>query len=89
MLFLIIPLLAFMCWLLTGRLRQYAIAKSIIDIPNSRSSHTVPTPRGGGCYCSCLFRQLAAVDIARRAPLECHLGDGWCRRDGRSIGFPG
>ncbi|WP_407315703.1 MraY family glycosyltransferase [Pseudomonas sp. nanlin1] len=48
MLFLIIPLLAFMCWLLTGRLRQYAIAKSIIDIPNSRSSHTVPTPRGGG-----------------------------------------
>ncbi|MDH4553060.1 glycosyltransferase family 4 protein [Pseudomonas sp. BN607] len=33
---------------LTGMLRRYAIARSIIDIPNSRSSHNVPTPRGGG-----------------------------------------
>lgn len=35
-------------WVLTGFLRQYAIAKSLIDIPNERSSHSVPTPRGGG-----------------------------------------
>lgn len=35
-------------WMLTGFLRQYAIAKSLIDIPNERSSHSVPTPRGGG-----------------------------------------
>lgn len=34
--------------ILTGYLRQYALKKSIIDIPNERSSHTVPTPRGGG-----------------------------------------
>ncbi|MBH3428785.1 MraY family glycosyltransferase [Pseudomonas alkylphenolica] len=34
--------------LLTASLRRYALAKSIIDIPNARSSHTVPTPRGGG-----------------------------------------
>jgi Fuc2NAc and GlcNAc transferase len=27
---------------------QYALAKSLIDIPNQRSSHTIPTPRGGG-----------------------------------------
>lgn len=33
---------------LTWLLRRYAMAKSIIDIPNARSSHTVPTPRGGG-----------------------------------------
>ena len=33
---------------LTGLLRRYALAKSIIDVPNARSSHTVPTPRGGG-----------------------------------------
>ncbi|MND33631.1 putative undecaprenyl-phosphate N-acetylglucosaminyl 1-phosphate transferase [compost metagenome] len=33
---------------LTGFLRRYAIARSIIDIPNARSSHIVPTPRGGG-----------------------------------------
>ncbi len=33
---------------LTWLLRRYALAKSIIDIPNERSSHSVPTPRGGG-----------------------------------------
>ena len=33
---------------LTWLLRRYALARSIIDIPNARSSHTVPTPRGGG-----------------------------------------
>lgn len=35
-------------WMLTLILRRYALAKSLIDIPNARSSHTVPTPRGGG-----------------------------------------
>lgn len=33
---------------LTWVLRRYALARSIIDIPNARSSHSVPTPRGGG-----------------------------------------
>jgi Fuc2NAc and GlcNAc transferase len=35
-------------WALTGFLRRYALAKNLIDIPNDRSSHSVPTPRGGG-----------------------------------------
>jgi len=35
-------------WALTGLLRRYALAKSLMDIPNARSSHSVPTPRGGG-----------------------------------------
>ena len=34
--------------LLTSALRRYALAKSLIDIPNARSSHSVPTPRCGG-----------------------------------------
>ncbi|MBI6978316.1 MULTISPECIES: MraY family glycosyltransferase [Pseudomonas] len=34
--------------ILTGALRRYALAKSLMDIPNARSSHSVPTPRGGG-----------------------------------------
>lgn len=34
--------------LLTFFVKYYAIKKSIIDIPNERSSHTIPTPRGGG-----------------------------------------
>lgn len=33
---------------LTGLLRQYALKKNIIDVPNNRSSHKTPTPRGGG-----------------------------------------
>jgi len=37
-----------MSWLLTGLLRRYALAQNLIDIPNERSSHAVPTPRGGG-----------------------------------------
>lgn len=32
----------------TQALRRYALAHHIIDTPNARSSHTVPTPRGGG-----------------------------------------
>ncbi|WP_333873144.1 MraY family glycosyltransferase [Methylobacter sp.] len=35
-------------WALTGFLYRYALAKNLIDIPNERSSHSVPTPRGGG-----------------------------------------
>jgi Fuc2NAc and GlcNAc transferase len=35
-------------WWLTGRVRRYALASSLLDHPNDRSSHTVPTPRGGG-----------------------------------------
>ncbi|HEY0289057.1 MAG TPA: glycosyltransferase family 4 protein [Pseudomonas sp.] len=33
---------------LTYWLRRYAQHKSLLDIPNARSSHSVPTPRGGG-----------------------------------------
>ncbi len=33
---------------LTFGVRQFALKKNIIDTPNERSSHSVPTPRGGG-----------------------------------------
>ncbi|HHA2074066.1 TPA: glycosyltransferase family 4 protein, partial [Enterobacter ludwigii] len=33
---------------LTWSLRVYAIKHNVIDRPNQRSSHSVPTPRGGG-----------------------------------------
>jgi len=33
---------------LTGLVRRYAVSRSILDVPNPRSSHTSPTPRGGG-----------------------------------------
>lgn len=34
--------------MLTAALRLYARRHSLIDMPNARSSHAVPTPRGGG-----------------------------------------
>jgi Fuc2NAc and GlcNAc transferase len=37
-----------MGWYATARLRRYAIRTSMLDVPNSRSSHTSVTPRGGG-----------------------------------------
>jgi len=42
-------------WLGTGLVRRFAIKRSILDIPNARSSHEVPTPRGGGIVFSVLF----------------------------------
>jgi Fuc2NAc and GlcNAc transferase len=32
----------------TGLMRRYALQRNLIDVPNSRSSHALPTPRGGG-----------------------------------------
>ncbi len=50
---------------LTGQARRYALRNAMVDVPNSRSSHSVPTPRGGGlaiafvCGAGILF---AAID---------------------------
>lgn len=35
-------------WLGVGIFRNYAIKTGLLDHPNHRSSHTIPTPRGGG-----------------------------------------
>src|SRR5574337_152653 len=45
---LLLPVVVIASLLLTGGLRRYALARSLMDVPNARSSHTVPTPRGGG-----------------------------------------
>ncbi len=34
--------------LLTGLIRSIAAGSGVLDVPNARSSHGVPTPRGGG-----------------------------------------
>ena len=39
---------ASIAFVLTMLLRRYALSRNIIDVPNARSSHSVPTPRGGG-----------------------------------------
>ena len=45
MIYIILFLLSF---ILTYLIKGYAIKKSLFDIPNHRSSHTVATPHGGG-----------------------------------------
>lgn len=48
----VIPLVAMMTFaisvVLTGCMRWYAVRTDLLDRPNDRSSHTRPTPRGGG-----------------------------------------
>lgn len=44
----LIPAVCSLAFILTAMLHRYAIARTLLDVPNSRSSHTVPTPRGGG-----------------------------------------
>jgi Fuc2NAc and GlcNAc transferase len=45
LLWIIIFLLSFS---LTWLYRKFALYKSLLDIPNDRSSHAIPTPKGGG-----------------------------------------
>jgi Fuc2NAc and GlcNAc transferase len=47
--------------LLTGLLRRYALAFSLLDIPSARSSHKMPIPRGGGLAIVIVF--LAGLKI--------------------------
>ena len=35
-------------WRGTALVYRFATSRSLLDIPNERSSHTIPTPRGGG-----------------------------------------
>lgn len=48
MLFEILLMSMLLSWLFTAAFRQYAVIHQIMDIPNIRSSHRIPTPRGGG-----------------------------------------
>jgi Fuc2NAc and GlcNAc transferase len=48
MLWWFLPLAFVASFVLTAVLRNYALRRSLIDVPNARSSHSVPTPRGGG-----------------------------------------
>ena len=65
---------------LTGGLRRYALAASLIDIPNARSSHQLPTPRGGGLSIVLVFLlgllSLFCLDLVTASALWAFLGAG-------------
>lgn len=48
MLLLLVAISGVLSLALTGRVRAYALHRDLLDHPNDRSSHTIPTPRGGG-----------------------------------------
>ena len=54
-------------------MRAYALKKNIIDNPNERSSHSVPTPRGGGVAVVCSYLLALAVLIYSQQ-LTVHIG---------------
>lgn len=51
----LLAVVALAAFLLTALIRRYALARSLMDVPNARSSHSVPTPRGGGVAIVCAF----------------------------------
>jgi UDP-N-acetylmuramyl pentapeptide phosphotransferase/UDP-N-acetylglucosamine-1-phosphate transferase len=48
MTFLVIAVIFVISWIGTEVFRRFGLRKSLLDIPNERSSHSVPVPRGGG-----------------------------------------
>lgn len=74
------PVVLILSFGMTGVLRRYALEKSIMDIPNARSSHSVPTPRGGGVAIVLAFLvsllSLAIAGFADTATLVACAGAG-------------
>lgn len=56
--------------LLTGVVRRYALSRAVLDLPNARSLHAVPVPRGGGLALLPPVMLVALADVLSR-------GEGW------------
>lgn len=62
---------AVLSWLITRRVRHRAVQKGLLDVPNERSSHTIPTPRGGGVAIAASVTSALLVLAASQAiPLD-------------------
>jgi Fuc2NAc and GlcNAc transferase len=64
-------------WVLTLAVRSYAVRSELMDRPNERSSHTVPTPRGGGLAIVVSFLLLIAA-MQLIAPMQDAMLAGLC-----------
>lgn len=76
----IFPVVVLLSLFLTALLRRYALHRSIIDVPNARSSHSVPTPRGGGVaivlsFLLCLVF-MANLELQPLAQIVAMIGSG-------------
>lgn len=60
---------------LTGFYRKYALSRQILDIPNQRSAHTTPVPRGAGVVFVVLFLAVMGWTMPMQwVPLSCLFG---------------
>lgn len=69
-------------FVLTDVLRRYALKKDLLDRPNQRSSHVVPTPRGGGVaivvvFLACLIVLFLFDSISLRLLIALFGAGGW------------
>lgn len=65
---------------LTGVVRRYALKRQLVDVPGARSSHQLPTPRGGG---------VAIVLVFLGALPWLTLHEGWALTHSIAIGGGG
>ena len=57
-----------LAWLVTFALRRWAPRLGLVDIPNARSSHVQPTPRGGG-----LSFVIVTLVLTVTAAMQCRI----------------
>lgn len=71
----LLPIFIFfiLAFAMTYFMRAYALKKNIIDNPNERSSHSIPTPRGGGVAVVCSYL-LALIILMYSQQLTVHIG---------------
>lgn len=71
MLWLFLLVIAIFSFGLTWVLRRYALSRSLIDVPNARSSHTIPTPRGGGvAIVLCFIAAVVVMNVLKMMSLN-------------------
>lgn len=84
----LVPIAFALSFALTAALRRYALSQSLLDIPNSRSSHKTPTPRGGGVAIVLTFlAALAVLGWLGQVPLYACLALGGAGSLVAVIGF--
>jgi Fuc2NAc and GlcNAc transferase len=75
-------------WALTGATRRYALRTELLDHPGERSSHSQPTPRGGGlAIVSCFLFGLLALALWGRIEPLLALGLGGAGLLTAAVGF--
>jgi Fuc2NAc and GlcNAc transferase len=71
---MLIVIVAFLASTLTTvLLKSYLLRRKVLDIPNQRSAHSVPTPRGGGAGIVLVFL-LAVLWFVHKGSLAAHVG---------------